>query len=518
MREVLFPDGKDEDFQGFSFEESSSLLEIDKLIAGKKETEALKKTQEFLSDPNLSNEFKDQLLRKGARISKLLEKWDDAILYCDKLIELNTHTTASYFFKNKFLLKLTDKIENMRKCISYNQYSYECYEKLTDYEYRLLSNTFEDQESLQIQLFEDLQKGIVINPFFKNKCFRTNFSLLTTYREAFKKDWKDICQKEILEPAKKQNPDHPLCFFYQHKLIDIKKISEEEKKQEYESIWSVLSEKIQTDFEQYIDNMMALLDEKIISQEKIDFISQQFEKNRNRLTKSTRFQRTLARFSATYCGEISKAQEIITSIPNDKITFEDLQLLRIYGELMGDCKLAQEIMQKSRSDFFIAKQYEIDYMIAEMNKDHEKSLLTINKMDQYASCPYDYFTERIYTLLELGKFEDAYKRMNQMMKIVINLNHSQECNLINYEIARKECGKKVRTEELNGLLKSSGSTQIKVAANLLLGNNLEANRLISAEITFNFNALHCYENTFVFKKYKNNAMQNILEKAHSKIK
>ena len=380
--------------------------------------------------------------------------------------------------------------------------------------------TYQSQENCPTNgVHRNLKTGLTINPHLENECFRTLFSFLSTYRTTIRQDWLNVCRNDILAKAKAQNPDHPLCFYYRRKLIKIDSPSDEAKKEGFEALWKELSEKVEFNFDRYIASIIPLLEDVTPDQDKIDFIKAQFEKNKERLRKSARFQRELSNFYSVRCGEFSKAQKIVCNIPDDKINMDDLLALRFYGEMLGDCSIAKKTMQRVKSDFSIAQQHKIDHILAEMDGDFEKSLRALDMMDNYSRCQYDNFTDRVYTLLELKEYKKAYDLSNQMLNDITDPNDRQACDLINYEIARKYTDKNIRPGVLNSIISSTNnSTNTKVAANLLLGNFEEAKKLISKDIPFDFDSLNYYENTLIFNLLKNDDIKRILENAHQKVK
>ena len=521
MKEIMLPDEKNDNFQEFSFEETARLIEIDKLIDTRKYTDAFSKVSDYLLEKEITFEFKEQLLRNAARISKYLNKIDNAIHFCNQLIEMNPSKLNSYFFKNNILIGIEDKIKNMRDCLSNNKYCPECYEKISELEFQLLSKCYKKDERTTVQkdLLRDLEEGLMINPYMENECFQTKFSFLLTYRKSAHENWLDICKKDILGKAQQQSPEHPLCFYYQQKLTNVECQSDDIKKAKLEKLWKDLEPKVVSNFEKYSPTILSLLDDHlIVTQKRIDFLKEQFDNNSFRLHKSANFQRNLSRFYAIHYGDFIKAQEIISTIPDDKITINDLYTFRFYGEMLNDCSFAETTMQRVRNNFSIEKQYRIDHILAEMRKDFNSSLVAIDMMDKYQKCSYDHFTDRIYTLLEMKKYQEAYDRSNQMLKDITDPNDRQACDLINYEIARKLLEKNIRGNILESIIKSADNTRMKVAAYLLLGNKDEATNLIAKDILLNYDSVHYYKYTLVFQLFNNEAANNMLESAYQKIK
>ena len=270
VREVLFPEGKIDDFQGLSSDETFELFEIDRLRTAKRYDEALTRVKSNISNPDYSFSFKNRLKHIAANILKRQNKFEEALKYCDEIIADSMNNPEEYFFKNNFLKKHEDKIENLRKCLKKHPFHTRVYEQIVHYETTLLSRDFTEQTTLLVKLIEDLENGIKCNPAMDNDCYSAKFSLLLSKRKVYSEDWYNNA-KSICDNAESQNPEHPLVFDYKRQLIISDPHSDSDKKNEkLLELWEKSVQKLDDNFDIYIGTCLQLLDETIVSAEKID--------------------------------------------------------------------------------------------------------------------------------------------------------------------------------------------------------------------------------------------------------
>ena len=121
----------------------------------------------------------------------------------------------------------------------------------------------------------------------------------------------------------------------------------------------------------------------------------------------------------------------------------------------------------------------------------------------------------MYAYLCKENFKEVYDRSNAMLQEITSDSDRISCDLINYEIARRELGRAVRREKLEEIISPTVSAPVKIAAYLLLEKNKEANTLLEEDIKFDYTALLQYSNTFVFKKYLD---EHIKQKVQMKLR
>lgn len=519
MKDVLFPEGKIEDFQGLSTDETIELFEIDRLRQTKQEEQALKRISKCISEPTYSFELKNRLKRTCANIYGSLSKNDDAVKICNELIEENNHQVEAYFFKNKFLDSYEERIRTLRDCLEFNKFQSECYEKISHYEWKILSRTFDGSErtKLALELTDDIEKGLQCNPFLENKCYYTKFTYLLDQRKAAQEDWYSEAQR-ILDIASKQNPEHPICYDYQHQLIVHSTVDKLEKQSKFEELWHQLSAKVTQHFELYIGLCIDLLDENIVKQEKIDFVRKQIDNNKERLKNNYHFTRIFARFYAVRCGEITKAIELITSLSDDEYNLQDMYLLRTLGELKQDTSSIVPIIKRVKPQFKRRARLELDHILAEIDKDYGASLKILDELTQMEFYKYEFFTQRMYAYLCDEKYEKVYEESQKMLGEITAPDSRSTCDIINYEIARKQTNRTLRKEVLNSIISSTNNLAFKAASFLILGKTADANKIIEDDILFDYEALHTYERSFVFQRFGNDNTKRILQEKRKTIR
>lgn len=517
VREVLFPEGKIDDFQGLSSDETFELFEIERLRTAKRYDEALNRAKSNISNPNYSFSLKNRLKHIVANILKKQNKFEEALKYCDEIIADSMNNPEEYFFKNNFLKKYEDRIENLRECIKKHPCSSRIYEQIVHYETELLSRNFNDHTTLMTQLIEDLERGIKCNPAMDNDCYSAKFSLLLSKRKVYSEEW----YKEALsicQIAEAQNPEHPLVFDYKRQLIINDPHGNSDKKTEgLLELWKESIPKLDNNFDIYIGMCLQLLDKTIVSADKIDFIAKYIEQNENRLKGKIRFVRMFADFYARRCGNITKALQLWSSVPEDDYDFEILDSLKSCYSILRKKAEFEALLLRVKDNFNTKGQLRIDLMIAESQEDYVKALEVLKKLQADQAYEYEFFTQEMYANLCLGNFEEVFNRSKDMLQEITSDEKRSFCDIINYEIARKESGRKIRTDKLEYIVNSNASVPLKVASCILLNKTKEAKAFIEDDIRFDYSAVLQYLNMFVFKKYLDNETKKKLEEKLSEI-
>ena len=515
IKDVLFPDGKIEDFQGLSSNETFELFEIDRLRTTKRYDEALDKAKKDLSNPDYSFSFKQRLKHTIANILKYQNKIEEAIKYCNEIIEESKYNPEEYFFKNNFLLKYEDKILNLRKCIEKYPYYSEPYEKLVYYENQVLSNTFAftEKETLLTQIQSDLDNGIKCNPTLGNNCYPEKFKYILSIRDSYSKTWYDEAE-EICKIAENQNPDHPIVYDYKRQLIiNCPKMTREQKNEELLKLWQKLQVKLDEHFDAYIEQCLLLLDEQIEDSDKINKIKKCIEQNEYRLNGRINYVRLFADFYVRKCGFVTKALLLWKNIAEDDYDLSILEELKYYYLLQNKNNEYIDLLYRVKDDFNSRGRLRIDLMLAETHHDYDKVLTILKELDLDKSYEYEFFTQEMYANLCLENFKEVYQRSIDMFNDITSINDRNFADLINYEIARNELkDHKVRKEKLENIISSNASLKYKVAANLLLGNNDDARKFVEQDIKYDYLKAYHYLNTYVFKKYLDENTKRKLDK------
>ena len=516
IKDVLFPDGRIEDFQGLSSDETFELFEIDRLRTAKNLDEALNMAKKNISNPDYSFSFKHRLKHTIANILKHQNNYTEALKYCDDIIRESKYNPEEYFFKNNFLQKFEDKIINLRECVKRYPYYSSLYEKLVYYENQVLSHTFTEKEELLTNIQEDLDAGIKCNPTLGNSCFPEKFKFILNNRESYSKKWYEEAE-EICKKAIEQNPEHPIVYNYKRQLIiNCSTKTKDQKESELIALWNQLVPKLDERFDAYIEQCLLLLDEQIEDNEKIEIIKKNIINNEYRLKGKINYVRLFADFYARKCGFVTKALQLWKNISEDDYDLSILEELKDFHLLLNKMEEFDALLSRVKDSFNTRGQLCIELMSAECHYDYNKVLKVLKELDLKKSYEYEFFTQEMYANLCLGNFQEVYQRSKDMFNDITSINDRDFCDLINYEIARNELKEhKVRKDKLEYISSYNVSPKIKVAANLLLGNNNDASKIIEKDIKYDFIATYHYLNTYVFKRYLDN---NTKDKLTKKIK
>ena len=244
-----------------------------------------------------------------------------------------------------------------------------------------------------------------------------------------------------------------------------------------------------------------LLDELIVDQGKIDILKKYIEQNEHRLKWKKEYVKLFANFYAKRCGHVTKALQLWKNIAEENYDFSTLEDLADYYSLIGKKDEFDALLSRVKDDFNTKGKLRIDLMSAECHCDYEQIFKVLKALDSEKSYEYEFFTREMYALLCKGDFETVYQRSNKMLNDITVYGDRDSCDIINYEIARKESKRNIQSEKLTDIISRDVTTPLKVAAFLLLGKQKNAETLIESDIKFNFIAANQYLTTFVFKKY-----------------
>jgi len=517
IKDVLFPEGKIEDFQGLSSCETFELFEIDRLRSTKCYDEALDRAKKDISNPDYSFSLKHKLKHSVANILKRQGKLGEAVKYCDEIIRDSKYNPEEYFFKNKFLLKHEDKIKNLRECIDKYPYSHKLYEQLVHYESQLLSRPFVGKDRLLVDIQNDLDAGIRCNPDLENNCFSEKFSFILKNRRSYSAKWHDDAT-QILNQSKAQNPEHPVVYDYRRRLIvSSPTMTANQKRDELLKLWDELVLKLDERFDTYIFQCLLLLDEQIVDKNKIDIIKKFIEQNEYRLSGRVSYTRPFADFYARKCGFVTKALRLFDNISEDDYDFPILYDLKDYYSLLNKDDEFDALLSRVRERFSTRGRLRVDLLHAEYHQDYDATLKILKDLDSEKYYEYEFFTEEMYAYLCKRNFNEVFQRSKSMLETITSDSDRAYCDLINYEIARKELGRSIRQEKLKDVISNEASPPLKVAAHLILENHKDANALIEDNVKFDFIAVNQYLNTFVFREYLDDATKCKLKNRLQKI-
>ena len=224
-----------------------------------------------------------------------------------------------------------------------------------------------------------------------------------------------------------------------------------------------------------------------------------------------------ADFYARRCGNITKALQLWSSVPEDDYDFEILDMLRFCYTLLDKKSEFEALLLRVKDNFNEKGKLRIELMISENKNDYSNALEILKKMQPYQSYKYEFFTQEMYANLCLENFEEVFNRSKDMLQEITSDENRSFCDIINYEIARKESKRNIRQDKLEYIINSNASTPLKVASCILLNKIKEAKAFIEDNIRFDYSAVLQYLNTFVFKRYLDTEVKKKLEEKLTKI-
>ena len=222
------------------------------------------------------------------------------------------------------------------------------------------------------------------------------------------------------------------------------------------------------------------------------------------------FARVFSEFYAKKCGNVTHALQLWSNISEDEYDLSILEDFKSYYSLLDKRNEFDTLLSRVRERFNTRGRLRIDLISAEFHNDYDKTLKVLAELDSKKLYEYEFFTQEMYALLCKKDFQSVFQRSNKMLKDITADSDRDSCDMINYQIARKNIGRTIQTEKLDNIISGNSSIPFKVAAYLLLGKQKEANRLLEMDIKFNFIAADQYLSDFVFKEYLNDTAKAML--------
>lgn len=470
----------------FTDNEGFRLLEIQKMVSQKKFDEALHSIENELSKEN-SKQYKINLLQAKASVFSKKEEYNSAKSVCDEIIKLSDCELGAFFFKNSILRTDKECLENLEEARKIHGTNYRLYEKLSSVLYTLYEEEMDANEIMKYKeaLIDSLNKGIIHNPFYKNKCYLTKITFLTTEKERTNLPWKEQCE-DIIKKAEEQDSTDPLTYAYRY-------IYMKAKKEDLTSLHQELQEK--NNINKYIDILLDISLSKV-NDSCINYMINRLDSLKEWREFDSSTQRKLANFYMNKVKNLKKAQDIFLSIDNDEIFSSDLESIyniSIFLENYNDIYEKLDLKSKHLNEVEKAL---YDMYISDKKGDFEKKDELLEFLQQKIKDKKEFYHKEIYALLQKKEYQNVFKKCQEYMK-VFPLERNSVFK-INYQIARKELGKKVDSEMLRNIINESEDGLVQVACYILLDEKDKAIKSMNEEIKRNFGSLFEFMNQEIF--------------------
>ena len=517
IKSVIFGEGAKDNARGLTSEQTVKLIEIDRCLEKNQFERALELIAcQINSGIDLSYEYKVRLIRLKAIVLDKMGRQAEALRECDTLIEQDMGDGYEfYLLKNRFLCSYVSKIDNIRAYIKRNPYDFRAYELMTDYEWRLVSYSF-TATTLYSQLLKDLDAGIRCNPSCNNECLFRKFRYLIEKRAVVCNDWKQQISV-MIKTIEEQDPHSPLLYLM--RLEYKKSIESNCENSKLDQLWNEIVHGIKEEkwpFRRYLNILLGLLD---ISKGNwsscCTFISDEIKKNEWQFRSSHSFLSRVVGFFLYKKKDLTRAFMYLNQMPEDSYEREDVYALLDIIELSSVEERrteAQELYRKVSKMFSKHAQKEFDKYRAERRCEYAMVLNLLNELRKEERYEHERFTEEMHARLWQGDFQVVYETSQALLKDEYDWT-GRGADVINYQIARRKLGHKVKKDKLDKLISDTPDSEIKAAALLLMGNEMEACSILKNVIGHDLErALSC-KSDYVFQKMSCIKLKEIIDEA-----
>ena len=213
--------------------------------------------------------------------------------------------------------------------------------------------------------------------------------------------------------------------------------------------------------------------------------------------------------------DLGRAFTYLRQMPEDSYEKEDVYALLDIIELSKVEEKrteAQELYRKVAKAFSKQAQKEFDKHRAERRCEYAEVLNLLNELRKEERYERDGFTAEMHARLWHGDFQVVYDTSQTLLKDEYDWT-GQGADVINYQIARSKLGHKIKKDKLDKLISDTPDSEIKAAALLLMGNEMEACSILKNVIGHNLKrALSC-KSDYIFQQMAGVKLKDIINEA-----
>lgn len=431
-----------------------ALMEIQNLIAAEQYNHAIEKARETMRG-ELKESVKPRLLRLIIKAHEGLGDTREALSVAEELIRLQPKDSSHHLRKASILRKKTEKLECIETAIRIDPYSVDAYLDKA----RLLASSAErkygqEKQQLISSAGEALERGLELDPHWRNPCWREKFDLLTLQEGERTKA--KLEQEKIIETLKRQNP-YTLRILTMRRLV----LSDKDKSSMFEDLLNDIEEGQQRagpdkamQFEAIRLDVLAKLPD-----------TERLEKAITAARTSTKpLEPRLALCIASILREKFGRDAEATAVLREGLASDfDLDVLVALVEAYSDLKQeleAREIFQKWQRKLSSGFKHRLTSRLHEMRGDFEDALMEIARYETETGISNE--AHVIYLNLRAKKYAETEKLARATLD---RIHYSPEAvaETVNLEFARKMQGKKPDSDRLTAVMNFDQSPRTRAA-------------------------------------------------------
>jgi tetratricopeptide (TPR) repeat protein len=470
------------------------LTEIQNLISADQHHQAIEKARESIrSTVKLS--VKMRLLRLIVQAHQMLGNTREALIVADELISYQPKNSSHYLRKALILKKRPDRLQCIEEAISKDPYSVDGY---LDKARLLASWAKTEYGEIRVDLVKEasqaLEKGLVLDPNWRNPCWIEKFDLLRT--QEFDIGKRHGAQSEIVEKLKIQNPYSIRVLYMRQKMLSDKDGSE-------------VSQTLLNDIEEARDragiSMATQFD--VIKLQVLAKIGDNSKLEKaietaigHDASKDEELTRTVATILRDNFGKDLAAIEVLKEYMRYDFDVDVLvALLHAYVDLKEHNE-ADQLYEKWHRRLSFSTKHKIRMDLLEARNNYEGSLKEAQEYEDETGV--QDITHRLYLYLKLGRYLDADKLARSILE-PIHYSPEAAAETVNLEFARKMQGRKVDTNRLAAILRINDAPDTQAACHALLEKKSDMldsiKKAMKADKTFRYRAAEWP----VFDMYRN---------------
>lgn len=476
--------------------EFRDLLSLDNLIKNKNLDEAEKLAEKQISYCN-NETLKRSYISRLISIFYEKEQYSRALLQMDKLIETDEFNINLHLKKSSLFKELSDTFDYLCELIKKFEYSYLIKNEYIKVSLELLESKDMRHKIVLKKLSAEVEKSIKLHPSLNNPAWLLSETIALKIKESNKDhkkyvEYMDDKIKKMLDT----NPSHintlrVKCEFILAQNNLDKKL---ELINELNEIYKTSSENKRED----IIKLLTLLHYHLIekeNKEKIakninDFIEKYIKDDTDK--KNTGLLLFKASYILSYECDLFKAKELATyAIENNdanEYTNKILEIL-LHGDIdINICNRLMETLKGKISEKLF--NFSFSQILTE-NEKYDDAIIYLDKALSNGLHFNTYLTHLTFIYLKEKNYQKVINTVDLHLKELENDSHKNVL-IINRELAVRKLGNKINQTDIRNAIGSDHKTGVSICGHILLGDNVQAKRLLDEKINNDFSNYYVY--------------------------